>query len=143
MAGPPEPNAELLDVHTCWERVRGQAFGRMAVSTDDGPMIYAVNAVVDHGTVVFRTAEGTKLDALRRDPRVAYEVDGVDVEHDRAWSVVVRGVARELDRIDDIAGIDALGVTPWQYGAKPTYVRIDTADISGVEFQRIPGVDSR
>ena len=27
---------------------------------------------------MFRTAEGTKLDAIRRDPRVAYEVDGLD-----------------------------------------------------------------
>lgn len=140
MAG--ESSAVTLDVHTCWQRVRGQAFGRLAIATDDGPMIYAVNAVVDHGTVVFRTAEGTKLDALRLDPRVAYEVDGVDVDTDRAWSVVVRGVARELDTIDDISGIDTLGVTPWQYGPKPTYIRIDTTEISGVEFQRIPGVDA-
>jgi uncharacterized protein len=40
----------------------------------DGPQIFHINYVVDHGTVVFRTAAGTKLaGAAQRD--VAFEAD--------------------------------------------------------------------
>ena len=37
--------------------------GRLAVSIKEQPDIFPINFVVDHGTVVFRTAEGTKLAA--------------------------------------------------------------------------------
>ena len=57
-----------------------------------------MNHVVDGSSVVFRTAEGTKLDAANG-RRVAFEIDGTDGGADggagdgsgRAWSVVVKG----------------------------------------------------
>lgn len=130
-----------LTPRSCWERLRGEAYGRLAVTDEDGPMMYAVNAVVEHGTIVFRTAPGSKLDAIRADPRVAFEVDGADERSGLAWSVVVRGRARELLSVDDVSAVTELGVTPWQAGAKPVYVRIDPASIAGREFARIEPTD--
>src|SRR5207249_1081662 len=47
----------------CWNLLRSAQVGRLAVSIKEQPDIFPINFVVDHGTVVFRTAEGTKLAA--------------------------------------------------------------------------------
>lgn len=60
----------------------------MAVATDDAADIFPINFVVDHGTVVFRTAAGTKLLAALGNRAVALEVDGFDAGARTAWSVV-------------------------------------------------------
>ena len=42
------------------------------------PDIFPINYVVDHGAVVFRTAEGTKLAAAVLGQGVAFEIDGYE-----------------------------------------------------------------
>ena len=69
--------------------------GRLAVSILERPDIFPVNHVVDHGRIVFRTAAGTKLAAAVLGRAVAFEVDGYDSVAGEAWSVVVKGRARE------------------------------------------------
>lgn len=99
-------------------------------------MIYPVNALVDHGTVVFRTTSGEKVDAMRADPRVAFEVDGYDPDTRIAWSVVLAGEACEVQSSDDAVVVAELGVTPWQVGSKPIYIRITPNSVTGREFER-------
>jgi hypothetical protein len=53
----------VLDTHTCLGLLRTSEVGRLAVSITDHPDIFPINYTVDRGTVVFRTAEGTKLAA--------------------------------------------------------------------------------
>ena len=53
----------VLDTHMCLDLLRRREVGRLAVSITDHPDIFPINDVVDRGTVVFRTAEGTKLAA--------------------------------------------------------------------------------
>ena len=50
-----------------------------------------VNYVVDQHSVLFRTDEGTKLDAASRGARVAFEVDGAEEATRTGWSVLVGG----------------------------------------------------
>lgn len=133
--GSPSDEAELTE-RECWERLRNEAYGRLAVVGADGPVIYPINAVVDHGSIVFRTAAGGKLAAIRADPRVAFEVDGWDTTDDVAWSVLVLGTAREVVRMRESADVTQLGVTPWQAGPKPTYVRLEPSSITGRMFRR-------
>lgn len=134
--GPVPGVAVELSQADCWTRVRGEAFGRLAVVGPDGPLIYPVNAMVDHGTVVFRTASGEKVDAMRADPRVAFEVDGYDAETRAAWSVVLAGKASEVQTTDDAVLVAELGITPWQVGPKPIYIRITPDSVTGREFER-------
>jgi uncharacterized protein len=129
-------NEAALTERECWEHLRTEAYGRLAVIGADGPVIYPINAVVDHGSVVFRTASGGKLAAIRADPRVAFEVDGWNRDDDVAWSVLVTGIAHEVLRMQEGAHVAELGVTPWQAGPKPTYVRIDPSSITGRTFRR-------
>ena len=87
-----------LPANVCWALLRSQEVGRLAVSIADRPEIFPVNYVVDHGTVVFRTAEGTKLAGAVQGDAVAFEADGYEPDTGEAWSVVVKGHAEEIAR---------------------------------------------
>ena len=133
-AGDPAP---ALSERECWERLRAEPYGRLAVIGPDGPVIYPINTVVDHATIVFRTTEGSKVDAIRADPRVAFEVDGWNPDDGTAWSVGITGVAHEIVQMIEGADVIELGVTPWQAGPKPIFVRITPDSVAGLEFHRI------
>ena len=107
----------------------------MAVAFGDQPDIFPVNFVVDHGTVVFRTAEGTKLAAAVLGRGVAFEVDGYDADAGEAWSVVVKGHATEIERMQDVFDALDLPLFPWHAAPKHRFVRIEPEDISGRRFQ--------
>ncbi len=83
---------QVLGEAECWELLRGAQVGRVAVAIMNHPDIFPINYVVDHGTIVFRTNEGTKLAASVLGPAVAFEVDGYDPAAGEAWSVVVKGL---------------------------------------------------
>ena len=80
----------------CFGLLARQQVGRVAVVDDRGPVVFPVNFVLDRHMVVFRTDEGTKLDAAARCSRVAFEIDGIDAAAHTGWSVVVRGEAVEV-----------------------------------------------
>src|SRR6476619_1600285 len=61
------PEVEKLDHHECWSLLRSVTVGRLAVWVDDHPDIFPINYTVDHGSLVFRTAEGKKLHAATGD----------------------------------------------------------------------------
>jgi len=109
--------------------------GRLAVSIMDQPDIFPVNFVVDHGTLVFRTAEGTKLAAAVLGRAVAFEVDGFDAAEGEAWSVVVRGAAEEVARMTEVVEAAELPLFPWMASPKPRFVRIVPVSISGRMFR--------
>lgn len=126
-----------LSTRECWELLRAEEYGRLAVTDDEGPVIYPINATIDHATLVFRTAEGAKVDAIRADPRVAFEIDGYDPDRETAWSVVIRGTAAEITgRLEAIDAVE-LGVTPWQHGPKPAFIRITPSSVTGRRFRRV------
>ncbi len=133
MQTPQEDDAEELPPPTAWELVRQCAVGRLAVVVDGSPDIFPITPVVDHGTVVFRTAAGTKLSGCIGKP-VAFEADGYDLVTGLAWSVVVKGHAHEIHRTDEMIESLGLPLTPWHPGAKPRFVRIEPDSITGRRF---------
>jgi nitroimidazol reductase NimA-like FMN-containing flavoprotein (pyridoxamine 5'-phosphate oxidase superfamily) len=104
------------------------------VSIADHPDIFPVNFVVDHGTVVFRTAEGTKLAGAVLGRAVAFEVDGYEPAAGDAWSVVIKGRARELERMQDVFDALDLPLFPWHASPKHRFVRIEPDEVSGRRF---------
>jgi hypothetical protein len=87
-----------LDESECWALLRKAAVGRLAVVVNHRPEIFPITHIVDHATIVFHTAVGTKLEgSLGRD--VAFEVDGYDPDTGEAWSVIVKGLAREIKQM--------------------------------------------
>ena len=128
-----DPTIVELDEHQCWELLRSQEVGRLAVAIANHPDIFPVNFVVDHATVVFRTAEGTKLAASVLGESVAFEIDGES--GGEAWSVVVKGRAVEIERMEELFDAVELPLYPWHAAPKHRYVRILPDLVTGRRFR--------
>lgn len=136
MTNNPDAMTELTTTE-CWDLVRSAVVGRLAIAVD-GPDIFPVNHVVDHGTVVFRTAAGTKLMGAV-DHVVAFEVDGYDLATASAWSVVVKGYAVEITRQDEALDAMTLPLFPWHEGPKGHFIRIEPESVTGRRFEVVGG----
>ncbi|GAA4362908.1 pyridoxamine 5'-phosphate oxidase family protein [Paeniglutamicibacter cryotolerans] len=128
------PATETLAADECWKLLRRISVGHLALCGDDGPELFPVNYAVDHGTVVFRTRAGTKLSMVGNDDRVAFEVDSVDTESGRAWSVIIKGRAEVFGGIEEMVDSFSLMLFPWEAGPKDAFVRIVPTIISGRRF---------
>lgn len=145
MAGPidtthPE-RIEQLTESECWALLRAAEVGRLAVSIGDHPDIFPINHFVDGNTIVFRTGAGTKLAASVLGRAVAFEVDGYEVDDGVAWSVVVKGRARQIENMFEFLDAEQLPLFPWHVGPKPNLVRIEADDITGRRFYAAGRVD--
>lgn len=128
---------DAIPVSECWRLLRGAPVGRLAAVSRGMPEIFPVNHAVDHASILFRTDMGTKLwAAVNQD--VAYEVDGYDAADATAWSVVVKGRAREVWQKDETLAALPLPLAPWHPGPKPRLVRIHPVLVTGRRFH-VPG----
>jgi hypothetical protein len=85
--------------------------------------------------VVFRTGSGTKLRWVPM-RRVAFEIDSIDRDHGVAWSVLVQGVARNVDRAAGGFGraLRSATVEPAAPGERDHRLAIEAREISGRRF---------
>ena len=126
----PLPRMEKLDQDECRRLLAERHLGRLAIPDFGGPAIFPVNYVVDQDLGVFRTDQGTKLDAATERESVAFEVDA-------GWSVVIRGTLAEITDPAHLARLRALPLYPWAPGEKTRYVRVRPLKITGRRI-RIP-----
>jgi nitroimidazol reductase NimA-like FMN-containing flavoprotein (pyridoxamine 5'-phosphate oxidase superfamily) len=134
MTTDPRSGVDMLDASACWLLLRSAQVGRLAVAVGNHPDIFPINFLVDQATIVFRTAEGSKLAAVATNSSVAFEADGYEPEAGEAWSVVVKGQAHEIKSLHDLVETAAFPLFPWHAGPKHRFVRITPADISGRRF---------
>lgn len=127
------PPVVTLPDDECWQLLASQALGRLVTSVAGQPEIFPVNFVVQRKTVLFRTAEGTKLLSTVLNSRVAFEADEHNVEE--GWSVIVRGRAQVMKTDDEIAEAERAQLLPWIATTKRHYVRIFPYEISGRRFR--------
>jgi len=118
----------------CWERLSRQELGRLVTAVGDVLDIFPVNYTVDGESLVFRTAEGSKLTELSINDDVLFEVD--DHTDTDAWSVVVRGHAHRLETEHEVRAADDLPLRPWVPTLKYNYVRVQPTSLSGRAFRR-------
>jgi uncharacterized protein len=115
----------------CFALLASAHVGRVALVDARGPVMFPVNFVLDRHTLVFRTGEGTKLDAAGRASRVCFEADGTDPATRSGWSVVVRGEAVEVTDRAELARLRELPLPVWAPGPRRRYVRILPAALTG------------
>ena len=129
----------VLSEDESWGRLGGVALGRLVTTFAGEPEIFPVNFVVQHRTVLFRTAEGTKLFSAVASGTVVFEADDHNVAE--GWSVIVRGRARVLRTDADIAEAERAQLMPWTATLKIHYVRLTPSDITGRHFKFGPEPD--
>lgn len=128
---PQGPVTELSDQDS-WALLSTCSVGRLGVSVDSRPEIFPVNYCVQGETIVFRSAQGTKLNDLMANPSVAFEADARTGPE--TWSVVMKGAARVLDDESELRGADLLPFPSWIPTSPYVYVRIDPTEIRGRSF---------
>jgi nitroimidazol reductase NimA-like FMN-containing flavoprotein (pyridoxamine 5'-phosphate oxidase superfamily) len=129
------PEVAELALHECLRLLRTVTVGRLAIAADDHPEVFPINYVVDHGTVVFRTAPGTKLAALTANRNVTFEADAYDAAAGEAWSVVIKGSAVPIASIHEQFDAVDLPLFPWHTAPKPHVVRIEPVEVTGRRFR--------
>lgn len=120
-----------LTTEECWDLLRSHELGRLAFHLADEVHLVPVNYAVDDDTLLFRTAEGSKLLGVVMNPDVAFEIDEYD--EDSAVSVVVRGRAEVLDEHDEHRA-EELPLRPWVGSLKYNVVEITPTRVTGRRF---------
>ena len=124
----------FLTDRECWDRLAEQQLGRLVTHVGDVLDVFPVNYIVDGQSLVFRTAEGSKLTEVTINDDVLFEVD--EYTDTDAWSVVVRGRAHRLETTEEVDAADRLALTPWVPTLKYNYVRIVPTSLSGRDIHR-------
>ena len=130
----------VLSEDESWRRLDGMPLGRLVTSIGGEPEIFPVNYVVQDRTVLFRTAEGTKLFVAVTNAKVAFEAD----DHNAAegWSVIVKGHAHLLKTDAEIQEAQRAELFPWTATQKDHYIRVIPSEITGRHFRFGPEPDS-
>lgn len=128
MADPEKLVADLSE-DECWALLVSNSLGRLAVSISGRPEIFPINYHADDGSILFRTAEGTKLFGLTINRDVALEID--DYDGANGWSVVAKGHARVLSTSKELEEVASVDLVPWIPTLKHNFVRIDVNAVSG------------
>jgi nitroimidazol reductase NimA-like FMN-containing flavoprotein (pyridoxamine 5'-phosphate oxidase superfamily) len=130
----------------CLNLLRRTHFGRLGVSRGEGaPMIRPLNYVFDprSQSVVFRTAQGSKLHGMLRAKEAAFEIDGIEPGGRTGWSVVVIGVADEVTNPSEIRRLEQLGLEVWAPGPRSHWVRIRARTVSGRRIVAVANSSAR
>lgn len=122
----------VLTERESWRLMSSVALGRLVTTIGTRLEIFPVNFVVQQHTILFRTAEGTKLITSLMNDRVLFEVDDHNVIS--GWSVIVRGTPELLETPDEIAEAEETQLLPWTATQKRRFVRIKPKEISGRYF---------
>ncbi|MGW1047194.1 helix-turn-helix domain-containing protein [Streptomyces sp. NPDC002547] len=125
------PRFSELTTQECRELLSTHGVGRLAVTTDSGPVVVPVNYSVMDGTLVFRT-QPHAVPAQASGSQVAFEIDHIDGALSQGWSVLVRGQARAVTDPDSIRRLEEQAYSaPWAGGQRELWIRIEPLSITG------------
>ncbi|QKW37022.1 pyridoxamine 5'-phosphate oxidase family protein [Actinomadura sp. NAK00032] len=127
---------QRIDPAVCLALLQRVTVGRIAWAEDDGTVtVLPVNFVVDGETLVFTTAPGAKLDAVRGGRPLTFQADDLEPALRTAWSVLVVGRAEIVTDPDETERLRVLPLTPWVRSPEGSFVRLTPRKVSG---RRIP-----
>lgn len=128
------PSVEVLDREECLRLLGENSFGRVAINLrSEVPLIRPVNYLFDERTqsILFRTDYGAKFQGILLASRAAFEVDRIDEELRRGWSVIVTGAIEKVTNHLELERFAHLELDPWQPGEKPHWARIRVWTVTG------------
>jgi nitroimidazol reductase NimA-like FMN-containing flavoprotein (pyridoxamine 5'-phosphate oxidase superfamily) len=126
---------EILSPEECLALAASMPIGRIVFTDRALPAVQPVNFLVEDGSVIIRTAQGSKLAAATRNAIVAFEVDEFDHQARTGWSVTLVGRAQSVRDPDEVARLARLPLRTWAPGERDRFIRIRPEHVSG---RRIP-----
>jgi nitroimidazol reductase NimA-like FMN-containing flavoprotein (pyridoxamine 5'-phosphate oxidase superfamily) len=105
--------------------------GRVGVTIGALPAIFPVNYRLIDGSIVFRTAPGSKMSAAAEGAVVAFEVDDYQLADRSGWSVLAVGRAEVIHDPAVTCEVLAAGIEPLVDGRRTNVVRIEPIFVSG------------
>jgi nitroimidazol reductase NimA-like FMN-containing flavoprotein (pyridoxamine 5'-phosphate oxidase superfamily) len=125
-----QPDLVELSPYECWQLVEEPIPIARVVWTDGRTAaIVPVNYAVADGALWFQSTPGSRLGRECNGRQVLVEIDSVDEGTRSGWSVIVTGVAQNVDA-DDVPGY--LGeLQVWPRGPRTTFVRVHPDEITG------------
>jgi uncharacterized protein len=131
----------VLSEDECWNLLSSMSLGRLVTILGGKPEIFPVNFATRRRTVIFRTAQGTKLYSAVMGDWVAFEADYHDPSLSYGWSVIIKGRAHLLSDDRDILDAEQAPLRSWIATLKPIYVRVVAMEITGRRFKFGPEPD--
>lgn len=119
----------------CRDLLETDVVGRVGFVLPDGPRIVPVNFVVVDDAIEFRTTAHSELARHAPGEPIVFEIDHLDSERQRGWSIVARGVCERLDALPASGpgawADEAPGPEPWAGGLRPVRMRLAWRELSG------------
>lgn len=128
-----ESPVSVMTEDECWEMLRNQPIGRVAMTIGDEVEVFPVNYEIRENSLYIRTAEGTKLFGIALGRPVAFEID--DWDDESGWSVIAKCAAHQLDHAYEIQEAEQLGLTRWVPDTPDVLVRLNPMKVTGRRFR--------
>lgn len=120
-----------LSAQECRTLLEADVVGRVAFTTPHGPRIVPINYVIHEDTIEFRTTSYSELATYAPGATVAFEIDHLDREHHRGWSIIVIGLCERVERSGSHAEPHEGGPEPWSGGHRPMLLRVSLSQVTG------------
>jgi len=125
------PTFTDMSATQCRERIASGGVGRIVWCSHGRPQICPVNYAVVDGDIVFRTAPYTNLGMQVPGQSVLFEVDELDHDAHRGWSVVLQAEAATVDDPDEVMRLRRSGPQPLAEGQRHQLVRLHPHRMTG------------
>lgn len=132
-ATPDRQGMQELTREECLGLMSQEPVGRLVFVDDGQPTALPVNHAVSAGSIVFRTTEGSKLEAVEdAEARVAFECDDWDEQARAGWSVLAKGRLQAVTEPEELERLEQLGLDPWaDTVARQDWLRVVADELTG------------
>lgn len=135
---------DVLSREECEELLAQYSIGRIGFDDNGVTVILPVNYAFVAGSILFRTAAGSKLELAAAGGRASFEIDDWDAGVRSGWSVLVKGRAGEMSEAWLITLAEHFDVEPWADKIpRDHWVRIEPEEITGRWIHRLGEPDQR
>lgn len=126
-----------LSVAECRDLLMTDTVGRVGFVTPFGPRIVPVNYVLAGDAIEVRTTAYSELARYAPDTRIVFEIDHLDTERRRGWSVVALGECEHVEQPHLERREPDEVPQPWAGGNRPVWLRLAWEELSG---RRVGGI---
>jgi len=130
------PIFEDLDRDQCLELLSDEPVGRVALTARALPIVLPVNFALLDGNIVWRSAQGTKLNAAAAGFVVAFEADHYEADRKEGWSVMIQGLATVITNPEELDRAHDLELESWALdGTADRYIQLVPNIVTGMRIR--------